>query len=243
MSDWRSYERFVAGLMSDEHASDEFTVIPNARIHGVLSGTIRQIDVLIDAKWDEDTSRRIIVDAKRYKGKIDVKDVEMFEGMMRDCRAQYGIIVCTNGYSEAALRRAKDAITIKLVPLSDLDDFSLSTWEPCLGKCSSVPNSSNKGLVLYDSPYGLSMEESPLSIVAVGKCDVCTEFHIWCWECGQKFALGNEDEHRCGCKNRFWLTSIEQDEDVVDKTPVKKVNLLLILSTGAIITVDRRKLQ
>jgi hypothetical protein len=49
MSDWKIYERFVAHLMA-EHASDEITVIPNAKIFGAISGVQRQIDVLIDAK-------------------------------------------------------------------------------------------------------------------------------------------------------------------------------------------------
>ena len=242
MKDWRLYERFVAGLMS-EHASDDVTVIPNAKLIGCISGVERQIDVLIDAKWDEDTNRRVIVDAKRYKNKIDVKDVETFEGMMTDCRSQYGVIVCPNGYSEAAQRRAQDAITIKLVPLSELDDFTLSTWEPCIGKCTeSTRKNSPRGLVLYDSPYGLTLGESPLSIMAVGKCDSCNEFHVWCWDCGQKSALRDEDEFKCSCDDRFWVTAIEEEAEDVNGT-LKSVNLFLVLFSGAVIPVDRRNLR
>ena len=206
MTDWRLYERFVAALMSEQHASDDITVIPNAKIIGAISGVQRQIDVLIDAKWDDEISRRIIVDAKRYKKKVDVKDVETFEGMMRDCRAQHGVLVCPNGFSKAAKKRAQDAITIKLLPLEDVETFDLNAWDPCVGRCSYEPDYQKRGLVLYDNPYGLTIGKSPVSLMAVGKCDKCHEFHVWCWDCGERFALENEDEHQCYCEARFWLT-------------------------------------
>jgi hypothetical protein len=242
MTDWRQYERFVAGLMAS-FASDNFTVIPNTRLRGCISRVERQIDVLIDAKWDDDTHRRVIVDAKRYKNKIDVKDIETFEGMMKDCSSQYGVIVCPQGYTEAAKRRAQDAITIKLVPLSELENFNLDSWEPCLGKCARPKRrKSEHGLVLYDSPYGLTVGESPLSIMAVGKCDFCNEFHVWCWDCGQKFALTNEDEFHCHCSDRFWLTAIEDEGQQADET-LTAIHLFLVLTAGAVIPVDRRRLQ
>jgi len=242
MKDWRLYERFVAGLMADS-ASDDLTVIPNAKLIGCISGVERQIDVLVDAKWDENTKRRVIVDAKRYKKKIDIKDIETFEGMMKDCRSEYGVIVCPNGYTPAAKRRAQDAITIRLIPLSELDDFSLDTWEFCIGKCTeSKRKNFQHGLVLYDSAYGLAGGDLPLSVMAVGKCDVCNEFHIWCWVCGQKFALKNEDDFKCNCDDRFWLTAIEEEVENLNEE-VKSVYLMVILSSGIVIHVDRRKLQ
>lgn len=202
--------------------------------------------MLIDAKWDENAKRRVIVDAKRYKKKIDIKDIETFEGMMKDCRSEYGVIVCPNGYTPAAKRRAQDAITIRLIPLAELENFTLDTWEYCLGKCTeSKRKKLQHGLVLYDSPYGLAVNDSPLSVMAVGKCDVCNEFHIWCWDCGQKFALKDEDEFKCSCNDRFWLTAIEEEIEN-DNQKVKSIHLLLILIfgvSGVPITVDRRKLQ
>jgi hypothetical protein len=241
-NDWRVYERFIARLQSKE-ATDDLTVIPNAILIGNISGAKRQIDVLIDARWAEDISRRVIVDAKRYKRKVHVKDVESFEGMMRDCRAQHGILVCPHGYSKAAFRRAKDAITIKLVALSDLKDFDLMAWDECAGACSRPDAKiTEQGLVLWDSPFGLAVADSPLSIVAVGKCDVCHNFQIWCWDCGQKFALQDEDEYKCNC-NRFWLTSIEEEVDNPQGEIVQAVHLFLCLNMGVVIPVDRRKLS
>src|SRR5258707_968864 len=107
MKDWRIYDRFVARLQADEVAQD-MTVVANARLKGAISGVKRQIDVLLDFRFDDDLSRRVIVDAKRRKRPINVKQVEEFEGMMRDVRATRGIIVCPNGYSQAAHRRAQE---------------------------------------------------------------------------------------------------------------------------------------
>ncbi len=178
--------------MSD-YSSDDVTVTPNAILLGQISGVERQVDVLIDRKWDDDSRRRIIVDAKRYNAKIDVKDIESFKAMMEDCRADHGIVVCPNGFTPAAKRRAQDAITIKLVPLEDLEGFDLNAWDPCLGSCNiDYVNKHKYGLVLYDSPYLLE-RNSLFSIMTVGKCDRCHEFHVWCWECGEKFALKDID--------------------------------------------------
>ena len=242
--DWRIYERFVHSLLVEE-AEEDRTVIPNATLVGSISGVKRQIDVLIDARWEEDVSRRVIVDAKRYKSKVDVKDVESFEGMMRDCRAQHGILVCPHGYTAAALKRAQNTITIKLVPLSDLDEFDFGSWQPCVGACCTKNRMKSQGLVLWEMPYGLAVaagQPDTFAIVATGKCDVCRNFHVWCWDCGETFALKDKDEYKCSC-DRFWLTSIEEEIDDAQGEATQAVHLLLVLLSGAVIFVDRRKLR
>lgn len=225
MKDWRKYERYVAFLCSEEFASDNTTVIPNARIIG-KSGSHRQVDVLVEKKYDLTRSRRLIVDAKRYKKRVDIKDVETFEGMMRDCGASRGILVCPEGYTEGALRRAREHISIRLVPLDDIDGLSLDRWEECLSeRCS---RRSSRGLVLWDSPYGIVRHDGMQSISCVAKCDGCGSFHIWCWGCGEKFSLGDEDEHKCGCDGDwFWLTAVEEDID--DQTGERRKAVYLLL--------------
>jgi hypothetical protein len=149
---WRIYERFVASLYSCE-ASDTLTVIPNAELVG-LSGIKRQIDLLIDTRLEEDVSRRVIIDAKCRNRKIDITDVEAFEGMMRDCRAHRGILVCTSGFTEGASLRAQAHIGLRLVPLQDLESLDLTAWENCKGVCSSISGRVRKGWVLYDTAIG-----------------------------------------------------------------------------------------
>ena len=120
-ADWRSYERVVAAL-EGEHlgAGIEISATMNARLTGAISGVKRQIDLLIEARWDDHRIRRIIVDAKLDGRRLSVKDIEPFEGMMRDCRAEYGVLVCPNGWTLGAQRRARGLITPKLLTVEDV---------------------------------------------------------------------------------------------------------------------------
>lgn len=241
---WRLLERLAHQIQSEE-ATPDLTVTPNTRLKGGISGRRRQVDVLVDARWDDGRERRIIIDAKHRRRKIDIKQVEEFEGMMRDCGAKHGVIVCTSGHTDAALRRAQDAISIRLVLPEEIDQFDISHWDDCRGSCCAPGSKwSSTGLVLWDPPHGLAINDSPLSIVAVGKCDVCNDFNIWCWDCGAKFALSSDDEKKCSCE-RFWLTATEEEEDGSGSA----VHLFLILlptaTNGPSVTipVDRRRLS
>lgn len=78
-SEWERYERLIAHLVAMELPTD-LCVTPNARVRGRISGASRQIDVLIGPRHDTDNGRRVIVDAKKHRQKIDVKHVEEFEG-------------------------------------------------------------------------------------------------------------------------------------------------------------------
>jgi hypothetical protein len=103
----------------------DVSVTPNAKIMGSISGVPRQIDVLIDARWEEGAERRIIFDAKLRKRKVDVKDVESFEGMMRDVRASRGVLLCSSGYTKAALARAQQSIEIRIVTTDEAAKLDL----------------------------------------------------------------------------------------------------------------------
>lgn len=241
---WKLYERFIASLES-ENSSDEVTVVPNVKLKGAISGVDRQVDVLIDSRVEENVSKRVIVDAKLYKRKVNVKDVESFEGMMRDCRAQRGILVCPQGYSEAALRRAQKAITIKLVGFEELESVSVDHWDYCVGRCCSRSKTKRHGWVLWDRPFHVGVLSAPMSIVSVGKCDECNDFNVWCWDCGKKFALeGDEFEGKCSC-DRFWLTSIEPEGTDQGGKKLRSVVLTVVLLNppGVYFVVDRRPLN
>lgn len=240
MEDWRKYERLIASLISEEYSSEDTTVIANAKFKGRLSKSQRQLDVLIEKRFIGDRSRRIIVDAKKHTRPIHIKEVEAFEGMLRDCEASKGILVCPNGYSDAAKRRAQDFINIRLVTLEQLEGLDLSTWDDC---CSdSCDSRKNRGLVLWDAPWGIGRADGPVSLCCTGKCDECNDFHVWCWDCGQKFALMNEDEHQCCSRGWFWATAI--DEETYEGTnEIYEVVYLLLPHLSDILIVDRKPLS
>jgi hypothetical protein len=236
--DWRVYERLVAALQAEEAGMDS-SVTANAKIRGAITGVMRQVDVLVDMRWGEARlNERLIVDAKHYRAKLDVKNVDAFEGMMKDCRANRGIIVCPNGYSAAAKRRAQDAITITLLSTDQLDDFPWGQFEDCLGQCRSGAKTNRKGLVLWDGQLLLGLHGMWV-IVWTGKCDCCYNFHAWCQDCGTKFAVRDEDNYRCHC-GRDWTTAIEQEPEGPD---VLNAVHFFLTAEGVAFPLDRRRLR
>ncbi|CTQ77563.1 restriction endonuclease [Roseibium alexandrii] len=244
--DWERYERLVARLMADQ-LSPEFCVTPNASILGAITDIKRQIDVLIDYRHDTDNTRRIIVDAKKRKRKIDVKDVEAFRGMMEDVGASYGYLVCPHGHTKAAEKRAQNAVSICLLPLDRLEDFNPLNWP----KCSR--SGCDAGHVFWDGYPEVSLGLEPLGgsslttrrayIHSVGKCDRCGTFHVLCETCGQTLVVPEDDEtdegHQCECKMPwFWLASIE-----CDQAGAQSAELHLVMGSFGIRTVSRRSIS
>jgi hypothetical protein len=240
-STWRYYERIVAAIEA-ENAGIDLSVTANASIVGAISGARRQVDVLIDARWGDDLAMRVIVDAKHYKDKLDIKDIESFLSMMEDCRASRGILYCPHGCSPAAKRRAQDAVTISLLGLDDLDYSWWAVLEDCYGECQKEPRRrARQGIALWDAPHALALG-GLWAIIYTGKCDVCHNFHVWCWDCGEKFALRSEGEYECGC-GRMWASAIEEELD--DKTGkiLNAVHLLTLSPGEPVLALDRRALR
>lgn len=243
------YERLVA-FMESQQDDPNLTVHPNVKLMGHLSGTERQIDVLIECRIRDDRSKRVIVDAKLHTRPLDVQDVEKFEGMMKDVRADRGFLVCANGFSKAAGRRAHQAINIKLLHPDELDSITLDTWDACASDhCNDRAQQGHfEGWVLYDEVFHAGLPDEPISPVAIGKCDICSRFHVWCWECGQKFALeSDEADAKCDC-DRFWLTSVEPEGTLEDGTELTSVCLTVVMpyqdhGVATTATVSRRPLN
>jgi hypothetical protein len=238
--EWQVYELLIAHMMAQEVSTD-LCVTANARVRGRISGAVRQVDVLIDSRHDTDNGRRIIVDAKKRRRRIDVKAVEEFEGFMKDVGATHGYLVSPAGHSEAAERRAQEAITISIVPLEHIKEIDPSTWPRCSG------SSCGFGRVFWDGYPELSMllrpaadsEAEPLRLTwlhYVGKCDRCGRFHVHCKTCGDLLSFDDEaGEHQCGCKMPwFWLASVEQDEHGETSAELHWV------TAGKMATFDRR---
>ena len=228
---WKLYERLTAFIAS-QGVDAGLRVHPNVTLRGHISGIERQIDVLIECRISDYQSKRIIVDAKLHRRPLNIQDVEKFEGMIKDVRADRGILVCPNGFSEVAKRRAQRGISIKLLKPDELIDAKTNSWDICASDQCGV-RISRAGCyevwVLYDEVFHVGMPDGPVSPVAIGKCDVCSRFNVWCWNCGQKFALeSNEDEASCNC-NRFWLTSVECGVYLEDGVRLESVCLTVVM--------------
>lgn len=231
---WLTYERCVAALKVAENSDIDVTVLPNVMLMGKISETRRQVDVLIDARWGNENSRRTIVDAKYRSRKVNVKDVEALEGMMRDCGAVRGVIVSNIGFTKAAIKRAEEAITITTLTLEALEDFEW-VYEPCLGLCDSK-KAKTRGMVLWGAfAMGyLSSPEDPALIIQTAKCDGCHSFHVWCWGCGTKFPVVDGSLHICDCE-LAWIAYPDADKS--------SMQLGIVIDKEYARIVDRRPLK
>ncbi|WP_372834214.1 restriction endonuclease [Pontibacterium sp.] len=220
----------------------------NASVKGKFSSRKRQIDVLIDHRHDTDNRNRIIIDAKVKKRRIDVNGVEAFLGLMEDVGATHGYLVCPNGYTKSAERRAQEVVSLRLLPLDRLENFDPSTWPSCSA------TSRCKGKVFWDGYPSVDIFLAPLQndfhstnmvsyIHYVGKCDKCRNFHIKCLACGCVLTPAYDDEEdvgaQCQCKMPwFWLASIESDADGVQSAELHLIEGV----KSSIRTVSRRAL-
>jgi hypothetical protein len=244
---WQLYERMIAQMLADQLPMT-YCVTPNVHLQGRISKRKRQVDVLIDVRDDRDSSRRLIVDAKRQRRKVDVKDVEAFRGLMEDVGATHGYLVCPNGYSKAAERRAQSAISIRLVPLDRLGDFDPSAWPKC------QPVDCRAGRVFWDGHPELALHLRSVSNLMnhqvtmltaphyVGKCDRCGQFHIKCLTCEDILSTPENDDadygHQCSCRPPwFWLASVEEDDHGNEVAELHAIFL-----HGEMLTATRRSL-
>ncbi len=101
--DWKKYETEVHELFLEEFP--EADIQYDVKVDGRYTNTKRQIDVLIE-DYVGGNRLRIVVDAKFFSKKIDVKAVESFIGMLADVDAHKGLLITQKGYSEAAIKRA-----------------------------------------------------------------------------------------------------------------------------------------
>jgi hypothetical protein len=252
---WLIYERCVAAFVSDQHGSIDTIVQPNVILQGAISGAARQVDVLVDHRWHAGSASRIIVDAKNRSRPLDLGDVEQFEGMMRDCRATRGIIVCTAGWSEAAARRAQQAITITLLDYETaLDEYGW-VYEECLGPCGQGGSKRvHRGGVLWGEfmaeglggGFAASHTDAPMlagwTVIQIGKCDGCHSFHVWCWDCGKKFAVEDGTVVQCGCESREWASVPESRQSGHVGEP-ESIWLMMREDGGHPVAFDRRPIR
>ncbi|GGC12557.1 hypothetical protein GCM10011494_34220 [Novosphingobium endophyticum] len=224
--DWRIYERVAVCFEIDAIGMD-VSVTPNARLLGSISGVKRQIDVLVDARWEEGIERRIIYDAKRRKRKVTVQDIEAFEGLMRDVRASRGVLVCASGWTKAAQARAEEKIEIRLLSVEEAEELDHAAVDPC-PNCE-LRSEMTPGVIFWDGQFPLQM--GGWVIIFTGKCDVCRSFAFWCWDCGEKVVVPDTETHVCGCEST-WFVEMNADEA-----------LFIVRMANGEIPLDRRPLQ
>jgi hypothetical protein len=142
--EWRNYEREVHAELVATYP--ESAVLHDGKLPGSLSGTERQVDVLVEEKLAGGCVVTA-VDAKHHARRIDVKEVESFLGLLRDIRVDRGIMISANGYTAAAMTRAfRDDVDL------DLDVFSLGEFKQWQA-AGAIPYAGGNGTLL-SAPLG-----------------------------------------------------------------------------------------
>ena len=115
---WKKFEDLVAKIQTD--LASDCIVTPNDKIVGKRTGVERQVDVSVRRRMGQ-FEILAIIESKDHARPLDVKDIEEFMGLAQDVGAHKAAIVASNGYSETAKTRAKDA-GIELYRVLDTGD-------------------------------------------------------------------------------------------------------------------------
>jgi hypothetical protein len=148
---WKVYERQIYDGLRAKAAPDADVTFDDGgrqRLQGRYSGTDRQIDVIVRGHFASlDGEQLMIVDCKCFARPINVIDVEAFGGLVDDVGADLGLLVTTNGYSDAAKRRAEHirGMRIDVVKLDDL-----ARWVPLRPTVGMTAGSSSATLSVLD---------------------------------------------------------------------------------------------
>lgn len=194
--DWREYQDIVGHVY--EQAEGIGTVHRNVTRPDKVTGQPRQIDTLIEIEA-KGHSISVLIDAKFHKDKVDVKTVEEVLALADAVGANKAVIVCSNGWTEPAQKRAEfSGLDLKLLPIEEAVEFlDPDIWKLC-------PSCKNDCIVM-DHDGAVELDGLILWWLA-GQCRQCRAAIAWCQACGDKRLLESGCKHRCRC-GHLWAAS------------------------------------
>ncbi len=133
---WKKYENEVANYVRMKFGGGN--ILQNIKRPGKLSGTPREIDILIERQI-ADQYVCIVIECKKWKSKIDVADVGLFIDKLRDLNYSRGMMISEKGFTEAAFTRAMQESDLQLYVLdfTELSD-KIGFWaNPYNGQCGA----------------------------------------------------------------------------------------------------------
>ncbi|MFC2059837.1 restriction endonuclease [Chloroflexota bacterium] len=98
---WLRFEKLVAKIQQELAPNAVVTHDDNIRGHD--SRVLRQIDITVKQNIGQ-YEMLIAIDCKDTKVPVDVKDIEGFIGFVKDIRANKGVMVAANGFTDTAKR-------------------------------------------------------------------------------------------------------------------------------------------
>ena len=119
---WKRFEDLVAHIQGT--LAPGAIVERNVKMKG-RSGLERQIDICVRMKAGQ-FELFVVIDCKDYNRKVNVKDVEAVMGLCQDVGANQSAIVTARGFSDGAMKRARDA-KMNLYTLLDAEKHEWQT--------------------------------------------------------------------------------------------------------------------
>jgi hypothetical protein len=186
---WRSYENQVARLMA---SFGDAEVAHNVIVTGAVSGSSRQIDVLVKGNV-AGRSISIAVECKRYKRPLGIGAIDEFVGKILDLRVDSGVLFCLNGFTEPARLRAKHALhpKIELIQLEAEEEQQEIDIDRLLFDCPA--DNCDYGTVGW-----WTWRSESGQILRAGRCDLCGSFAVECPECDSAIDF-SRDQATCWC--------------------------------------------
>lgn len=202
MRDWELYEDKIFSKFSSEFP--DCKIIKDMKLVGQFSKTQRQIDVSIVGTVAGFEILGVI-ECKYFSKRVDVKVIEGFISFLEDVKADFGIVITNEGYSEAAKNRASvKSIRLAILNMAELDDYHFD-WELC--QICDLGEDRPPAIIYFD--YGCNKErDGVLWLIDIGRCDWCNGINIRCQTCGCIMGIPDsmyEEEFECegGCGIKF----------------------------------------
>lgn len=143
--DWKKYENVV--LMKYQEYIKKAMWQKNLKIKGKISNRLRQIDIFVENCTIDGKVCSLMIDAKHYNRRIDIKLVESMIGMLEDVGVEKGLIIAEKGYTKGAINRiynAPCALDLDILTIAELSRFQSTVAIPYSGNCA----------VILTSPFG-----------------------------------------------------------------------------------------
>lgn len=120
MEKWKKFEKAVHQLLLLFNKGAEIKY--DDKIIGLESGQQRQIDISLKGKINV-FDIFIAVSCKDYKNKVDINDIGEFVSVLRDIRANKGVMIASSGFTTGAIELAKNQgiETYSLIDSKSLD--------------------------------------------------------------------------------------------------------------------------
>jgi Restriction endonuclease len=209
---WQEYQEAVGRLF--EQMSEFGKVEKNITIPDRVTGQPRQIDVWWEIKLDTHIIK-ILIDAKKRKETIDVKDVEEIIMLANAVKADKAIIVTNEKWTKPAELKAKfEGLDLRVLTIDEATELVVEDkWMMCqICKVDCVV----LDLDGYFSIQGL------VNWFLGGKCRNCDSVYINCQSCGDKGIINTETNFICYCPFNWKL--IEGKIEVYKHDPNEYTN-------------------